>query len=106
VSYGADQALIGIGEMINFAMPVDDLPTDPAALRRLLITEREARAAEAVELAAAKAGLVSKALEIEKLKVQLARLRRQQFGRSSEKIGNRPVWAALRPRVKAGNLRR
>ena len=67
-------------------MPVDDLPTDPAALRRMLIAEREALAAQAVELATAKAGLVSKTLEIEKLKVQLARLRRQQFGRSSEKI--------------------
>ena len=52
----------------------------------MLIAEREERAAQAVELAAAKAGLVSKALEIEKLKIQLARLRRQQFGRSSEKI--------------------
>ena len=72
--------------MIKFAMPVDDLPTDPAALRRMLIAEREERAAQAVELAAAKAGLVSNVLEIEKLKVQLARLRRQQFGRSSEKI--------------------
>ena len=86
MSDGADQALIGIGVMIKFGMPVDDLPTDPAALRRMLIAEREERAAQAVELAAAKAGLVSKALEIEKLKVQLARLRRQQFGRSSEKI--------------------
>jgi transposase len=86
VSNSADQVLIGIGVMIKFAMPVDDLPNDPAALRRMLIAEREALAAQAVELAAAKAGLVSKALEIEKLKVQLARLRRQQFGRSSEKI--------------------
>src|SRR5258708_23268623 len=67
-------------------MSIDDLPTDPAALRRMLIAEREARAAQAVELAAARAGLVSKTLEIEKLKVQLARLRRQEFGRSSEKI--------------------
>jgi transposase len=83
---GTDRALIGIGMMIKFAMPVDDLPSDPAALRRMLIAEREALAAQAVELAAAKAGLVSKTLEIEKLKVQLARLRRQQFGRSSEKI--------------------
>jgi transposase len=67
-------------------MPVDDLPDDVARLRQMLIAEREARAAQAAELIAAKAGLVSKALEIEKLKVQLARLRRQQFGRSSEKI--------------------
>jgi transposase len=68
------------------AMPVDDLSEDVATLRRMLIAEREARAAQEIELGAAKAGLVSKTLEIEKLKVQLARLRRQQFGRSSEKI--------------------
>jgi transposase len=67
-------------------MPVDDLPADIATLQRMLIAEREARAAQTAELIAAKAGLVSKTLEIEKLKVQLARLRRQQFGRSSEKI--------------------
>jgi transposase len=47
----------------------------------------EARAAREVEFAAAKAGLASKTIEIEKLKIQIARLRRQQFGRSSEKIG-------------------
>ena len=57
-------------------MPVDDLPEDAATLRRMLIAEREARAAQAAELIAAKAGLVSKTLEIEKLKVQIARLRR------------------------------
>jgi transposase len=63
-----------------------DLPDDVATLRRMLITEREAGAVREAELVAAKAGLISKTLEIEKLKVQLARLRRQQFGRSSEKI--------------------
>ena len=68
--------------MIKFGMSVNDLPADVATLQRMLIAEREARAAQAAELAAAKAGLVTKALEIEKLKVQLARLRRQQFGRS------------------------
>jgi transposase len=67
-------------------MPVDDLPDDAATLRRMLIAEREARTAREAELAAAKASLVNKTLEIEKLKVQIARLRRQQFGRSSEKI--------------------
>ena len=72
--------------MIKFGMSVNDLPADVATLQRMLIAEREARAAQAAELAAAKAGLVSKTLEIEKLKVQIARLRRQQFGRSSEKI--------------------
>src|SRR5690349_4227269 len=55
------------------------LPDDVEALRRLIAAERE-------ELAAAKAGLLAKALEIEKLKLQIARLRRQQYGRSSEKM--------------------
>ena len=64
----------------------EQLPSDPDTLRRMLIAERAARAASEAELAAAKAGLQAKALEIEKLKVQIARLRRQQFGRSSEKI--------------------
>ncbi len=59
--------------------PVETLPTDIEALRAII-------AAQAVELAAAKAGLVTKTLDVEKLTVQLARLRRMQFGRSSEKI--------------------
>src|SRR5215210_6890034 len=69
-------------------MPIDagPLPDDVDTLRRMLVAEREAHAAREAELAAAKAGLVTKTLEIEKLKVQIARLRRQQFGRSSEKI--------------------
>ena len=69
------------------------LPEDLEALRRIIVlqasdiaTERQARAARETELAAAKAGLVAQSLEIEKLKLQIARLRRQQFGRSSEKI--------------------
>lgn len=69
------------------------LPTDIEALRAIiaaqaaeLATERHAREAREAELATAKAGLLAKALEVEKLKIQLARLRRLQFGRSSEKI--------------------
>jgi transposase len=63
-------------------MPIEGaiLPDDPEALRALI-------AAQAAELAAARAGLVAKALEIETLKLQIARLRRQAFGRSSEKLG-------------------
>jgi transposase len=55
------------------------LPSDIDALHRII-------ADLSGELAAAKAGLVTKTLEIETLKVQIARLRRQQFGRSSEKL--------------------
>src|SRR5215207_512097 len=70
-----------------------NLPRNVAVLHRIIAaqaadvaSEREAREARELELAAARAGLLAKALEIEKLKVQIARLRRQQFGRSSEKI--------------------
>lgn len=59
--------------------PPSELPDDVAALRAII-------AAQAEELAAARAGLTVKALEIEKLKVQLARLQRMTFGRSSEKL--------------------
>jgi transposase len=62
------------------------LPTDIAALHEIILAQAAEGEARAAELAAAKAGLVAKALEVEKLKLQIARLRRMQFGRSSEKI--------------------
>ena len=52
--------------------PAADLPDDVEALRRLVIEQR--------------AVLAARDLEIETLKVQLARLRRMQFGRSSETL--------------------
>lgn len=57
----------------------DQLPNDIDEMKRLFL-------AQAAELAAAKAGLMAYALEIEKLKFQLARLRRQKYGSSSERI--------------------
>src|SRR5215510_6579338 len=57
----------------------DQLPNDIEEMKRLYL-------AQAAELAAAKAGLMIYALEIEKLKFQLARLRRQKYGSSSERI--------------------
>lgn len=56
-----------------------ELPDDIEELKRLLVAGR-------AELAAAKAGLVTKTLEIEKLKIQIARLRRMSFGASSERV--------------------
>ena len=56
-----------------------ELPRDIDSLHALI-------AAQAAELAAAREGLKAKVLEVEKLKVQLARLKRMQFGRSSEKL--------------------
>lgn len=52
-----------------------------------MIAAQGAELAErSAELAAARAGLLEKALEVEKLKVQIARLQKQRFGRSSEKL--------------------
>lgn len=63
-----------------------NLPTDVDALHQIILAQAAQAEAREAELAAAKAGLVAKALEIEKYKLQIARLRRMQFGRSSEKI--------------------
>jgi transposase len=65
------------------------LPDDVETLRRLIAAERE-------ELAAARASLLAKALEIETLKLQIARLRRQQYGRSSEKSKRVAIYTCVR----------
>lgn len=59
-----------------------------ARLRALVAEQAAALTAARAEAAAARAGLLAKSLEIEKLKVQIARLRRMQFGRSSEKLAH------------------
>jgi transposase len=63
-----------------------NLPTDIDALHHIILAQAAEADARETELAAAKAGLLAKALEIEKYKLQIARLKRMQFGRSSEKI--------------------
>ena len=60
-------------------LDLDQLPDDIAELKRLLL-------AKDAELAAAKNGLIVTQLTIEKLKAQLAKLRREKFGSSSERI--------------------
>ena len=75
-------------------MPITaDLPDDIDALKQLVVArtvERDAfkveRDAAVAERDAAKAGLVNKTLEAEKLKFELARLKRMTFGASSERI--------------------
>src|SRR5215475_13086268 len=67
----------------------DQLPNDIEEMKRLYL-------AQAAELAAAKAGLMIYALEIEKLKFQLARLRRQRYGSSSERIEREITQLELR----------
>jgi transposase len=55
------------------------LPADIESLQRLVIEQRAA-------LEAARTTLLSRDVEIEKLKIELARLKRMQFGRSCEKL--------------------
>ncbi len=63
------------------------VPPDDAATLRALLAERDAALAERdAALAERDARLLNAALEIEKLQVQLAALRRDRYGRSSEKL--------------------
>ena len=67
-----------------------DLPDDIDALRALILAERAERDAERatakVELSLSAARLAARLVEIEHLKMVLAKLRRQRYGRSSEKL--------------------
>ena len=67
--------------LIDLTMPLAtaELPDDPAALRTFALACRG-------ELKAAQLAAQVKAIEIEKLRFQIAKLRRTQFGRSSERI--------------------
>ena len=64
----------------------NQLPDDIAELKQLLIAKDAALVAKDAELVAARNGLVITQLTIEKLKAQLAKLRREKFGPSSERI--------------------
>ena len=62
------------------------LPSDVAALQAFAITLQTTLQTRDAELQARDAELYAKTLHIEKLKAQLALLRRARFGRSSEKL--------------------
>ena len=62
------------------------LPTDPDALRMFAAGLQAELARKEIEIAANAAEIYAKTLHIEKLKMQLAVLRRARFGRSSEKL--------------------
>src|ERR1700691_4460876 len=59
-----------------------DLPDDIETLKRLVIDSQ-------VALEAVQAQLVSRQLEIQTLKLQIAQLKRMQFGRSSEQLNEK-----------------
>jgi transposase len=62
------------------------LPVDPAELRSFAVSLQAELARKDLELAANAAEIHAKTLHIEKLKMQLATLRRARFDRSSEKL--------------------
>lgn len=63
-----------------------EVPSDPEALHRFALACKAELMSTTAELNAAKLALQYTTLEIEKLKFQLAKLRRMQFGRSSERL--------------------
>ena len=58
----------------------DVLPDDPAALKAIILAQRE-------EVARAKASALAFEALVQALRIQIAKLRRQRFGPSSERIG-------------------
>ena len=64
----------------------DQLPDDIAALKQLVMTANAELALRISERDAAKNGLIVVQLTIEKLKAQIAKLKREKFGASSERI--------------------
>jgi transposase len=64
------------------------LPDDIESLRRLVAAQRSELDGERAARMAVEGALLSRDLLIEKLKVQIARLKRMHFGRSSEKLAS------------------
>ena len=68
------------------SLAIQPLPEDPDALRRFAADLQAELARKDIEITARDAEIYAKTLHIEKLKMQLAVLRRARFGRSSEKL--------------------
>lgn len=63
-----------------------DLPNEIEALKRLILERTAALEAKNAALESAKATLISQTLELEKLRFEIACLKRMKFGRSSEQL--------------------
>ena len=72
------------------SLATEPLPANPSALRIFAADLQAELARKDIEIAANAAEIHAKTLHIEKLKMQLAVLRRARFGRSSEKL-NRDI---------------
>ncbi len=77
---------VGMSNGGDHPVEIEELKRQLIAKDALLAEREEMLTARATELAAAKNGLIEKTLEAEKLKVELAKLRREKFGASSERI--------------------
>jgi transposase len=78
------------------SLALADLPSDPDALRAFALACQNELATANAELHAAKLAVQLHTLEIEKLKFQIAKLRRMQFGRSSERVSRQIEQLELR----------
>src|SRR5260370_33168904 len=67
------------------ASAIDSLPTDLAAAHAMILAQREAVLVAEAKAAAAESVAKSRALEIEQLKYQIAKLKHEQYGQSSER---------------------
>jgi len=74
---------------LDMSLATAELPTDLVSLRTFALACQG-------ELKAAELAVQYKALEIEKLKFQIAKLRRMQFGRRSERINRQIAQLELR----------
>jgi len=72
------------------------LPEDPAALMAVIAALRGELAEAHSARRAAELGLQTKTLEAERLRVQIARLRQERFGRSSERLAGEVEQLELR----------
>jgi hypothetical protein len=72
------------------------LPEDPAALAAMIAALRGELAEERTARRIAELGLQAKTLEAERLRVQIARLRHERFGRSSERLAGEVEQLELR----------
>jgi len=64
---------------------IDSLPPDLAAAHAMILAQRQALSVAEARATAAESEAKSRALQIEKLKYTIAKLRHQQFGQSSER---------------------
>ena len=71
-------------------------PEDPAALMAMIAALRGELAEERTARRIAELGLKAKTLEAERLRVQIARLRHERFGRSSERLAGEVEQLELR----------